>query len=893
MINIPDYRIASCFTRQMHIHGGSCIFIKKELEYVELTNLKIKSIEMVIECTGIYLPKINTTVVSIYRPPSGNFDCFLATLDDILSSLRKECTIVVCGDFNVNFLNHDDKNLKTMLDVFLTFGLKHTINEPTRIKKGSATAIDNIFTNTDEHRSNVINTALSDHHGQQLSIEVNALHHSSNIGNVVRRSYNDENAIHLKNQSQTIDWMAVVDRNSSNEGMAAFIQNFQTILDVACPKKRKTLTTRNKNSWISEEIKTKCRIKRQLYDGLLKGDCSVETYKKYCNELKLLILRTKQKINSEVLLKSNNKSKSIWTLVKKIIRKTDVQTFPIEEVAKKEGKAVKEVLNQLNDFFIRQAHVTSGDLDLNLDLKHVPKVSQSMYLTDTNPTEIYNIILSLKNTSAVGIDEMSTAGLKICAENLSEPISRLINLCFEDEVFPEQLKLSIVKPIYKSGDRLDIANYRPIAIIPVLSKIFEKILMSRMLVFIDKHDIITKRQSAYIKGRSTSRTVYFALNEVLEAISNSQKVAALFMDLSKAFDSVNHSILLAKLEKMGFRGKIHNIIKSYLQNRNQCVGISLDGQDILSEWMPVGKGVPQGSVLGPLLFLLYINDLPCVTNNLLGIFADDTSVIIRADTYEDLEEEIVETLERCAQWFSSNDLKLNIQKTQLLNFQLSAKSSINITFNNNVLTSVSHSKFLGILIDEQLNWKAHIDSLSNKTSSFAYALRTTSHSISIEAALSVYHAYVNSRLSYGIIFWGNSVDAPRLFRLQKACVRAMFKLKRRDSCKPVFKENRILTLAAIFVLECACFAHENYEEILQVREVHHNYPTRETETNNALRIPQSKFTRVHQNVVIQIVKIYKKVPCQVKQLPKKLFRKTLKNMLIESAPYTVPDFFNL
>lgn len=205
------------------------------------------------------------------------------------------------------------------------------------------------------------------------------------------------------------------------------------------------------------------------------------------------------------------------------------------------------------------------------------------------------------------------------------------------------------------------------------------------------------------------------------------------------------------------------------------------------------------------------------------------------------------------------------------------------------LTSNEHTKFLGLELDSTLNWKEHVDMLTRKISSMVYALRITSSQVHIEAALSVYHAYIASRLSYGIIFWGNSVDVNRVFVIQKSCIRSIFKLRRRDTCRNVFKQYRILTLPGLYIYECACFAKKHYSELMVQYVTDHKYNTREWK-KGSLRIPQTTSAKIYKSVVTQILRIYNHIPQRYKDLPLKSFKLNIKNILIDKCLYEAGEF---
>lgn len=862
------------------------------MEFRELVQLKQKSEELIIECSAVeIISKIK--IINIYRPPSGDFDSFIKILEDMLTSLIKSTTdyiIILCGDFNLDLQNKKDTKVKLFLDLLSTFDLKPTINEPTRIST-TETTIDNIFINTREYESKLLKNGLSDHFGIETHFCVNSLKNKKLNDYTASRFIVDDRLPQFKEKINNISWNEILIDKDPNLSTSRFIKIFQELLNEIFPKKLHKINSHEKAIWINEELRTRSKIKRQLYEEMLKGKVSKDTYKQYSRDLRKNIEEAKRNSHSNYILNSNNRTKATWDLVRNITGKDNYDRFQLENIRKcDDQKSKKETINEVNNYYIKICEEVGEYSRRNLSYVH--KNNNTMVLYETTPTEIYNIIISLKDTAAVGADEIPTKLLKYCAEDICTPLSEIINMCFSLAIFPDDLKKIIIKPVFKKGSKNDISNYRPIALISIIAKIFEKALLNRILDFTENYNIITGMQSAYIKGRSTVRAVYLGICNILEAISNKEKVVELFLDLSKAFDSVDHAILLEKMEIMGFRGNTYDIIKSYLQKREQCVMvIDSDGKYLYSDWVLVERGVPQGSILGPILFLLYINDLPNISKHLINLFADDTSLVIRAQTNDELITEVSTSLDILNDWYTRNNLKLNIDKTHLIRFSLKKELPLLVDYNNQTLTSTDHTKFLGIVIDPQLNWKHHIEYLAAKISSFTYALRMITKSVNEAAALASYYAYVNSRIKYGIIFWGNSVEANRIFKLQKTCIRSIFHLKRSDTCRILFKQKRILTLPCLYVYEGACFVKNNYVEFISRYEADHLYNTRDY-ASARLRIPQTPYSQVQRNVVTQLIKIYNHLPNNYKDLPFKHFKKKLMNFLISETFYSVSDFFN-
>lgn len=348
-------------------------------------------------------------------------------------------------------------------------------------------------------------------------------------------------------------------------------------------------------------------------------------------------------------------------------------------------------------------------------------------------------------------------------------------------IFPTYLKTTVVTPIFKKENTEDVRCYRPIALIPIMAKIFERVLYNNLIEYFEKNKIIIDNQVGFRKGKSVNTAMHQFLQKIITELDKKNQVTALYMDMTKAFDYVDHGLLLHKLEIYGVRGKALEIIKSYLSNRIQFTEITqlcpFTKTEIKYTSSPrcIKYGVPQGSILGPLLFLIYINDLPNAIEHPMVLFADDSTAIFTNNKNKNLELEIKDSLSKLIHWLTINNLKINLTKTHYMNFKNKNAKSIplSIVYNNATVSEVTSTKFLGIYIDSNMSWKTHVSSVCSKLHQFSYALYMLKKVSNQTTLLSAYHAYVGSTLSFGILYWGYSTDKEIAFKAQKKCIRSL------------------------------------------------------------------------------------------------------------------------
>ena len=420
---------------------------------------------------------------------------------------------------------------------------------------------------------------------------------------------------------------------------------------------------------------------------------------------------------------------------------------------------------------------------------------------------------------SIGPHSIPIQFLKIVADIVAIPLCRIINYSFTQGIFPDMLKIAKVIALFKAGSTEELNNYRPISLLPVFDKIIEKLMHRQLYTFLDEHDILFKNQFGFRKKCSTAHSLIEITEKIKESIDSGKFGCGIFIDLKKAFDTVNHKILLQKLEHYGIRGTILKWFESYLSDRKQYVFYN----GVSSDMKTVTCGVPQGSVLGPLLFLIYINDLPNISDKLqFFLFADDTNIYYESKDLKVLEKTVNEELKKLSLWLNLNRLALNVGKTNFVIFRSCQKvpnHNVTLLMNKKALQQKDHVKYLGVLLDQHLSWKYQIKSVALKVSRGLGIISKLKPFLKDKLIRTIYFSVVYSHLYYGIQAWGSAdpTTLNKLVILQNKAVRILsgkqyFQIYGQEpgplpSSEPLYKKLEILKIHDIYELSISNFVY--------------------------------------------------------------------------------------
>ena len=672
LFNIENYKLIRA-DRSYGRGGGVALYIHDSLTFKERPDLSVDGSEY------IFIEIINKQAKNIlvgvmYRPPHSNIDMFVDRLEESLSLISRENKIIyLMGDYNINLLPHALNNIGLrLLTTLSSYSLHPHINKATRITSITETLIDNIFSNifNENSQNGILYSDISDHLPIfVISPTIQLLKHES-MKYIYIRKETDANIQSFRADLLSESWVDVFNLVVANDAYDIFLNKLMYYYNKNIPLVRIKLNkNKAKKPWTTRGILRSIATSNRLYKKALrsKDDIDLNKYKKYRNKL-TSIIRLSRKLYYSNKIASTQNNNSLWNIIKDLTGKKKHINTTIN-VNGQDINNLNECANYFNKYFVDVCPTLASKIDAgnNHFSQYLLEPSEnSLFFTPTTIHEVISIVQSLKSSKSSGPDGLSMNLIKQIIHFIVSPLVHICNISLSTGSCPNLLKIAKVIPIHKKDDPSKLQNYRPISLLSSISKVFEKLVYKRLISFLNEHDILIPNQFGFRKNHSTDFALIKLCDKIIESLANKKHVIGVFMDLSKAFDTIDHTILLYKLEHYGIRGLALSWFEDYLKNRTQYVYYHSNSSSKLN----LTCGVPQGSILGPLLFLIYVNDIIKSSNTLTYIlFADDTNILYSHKNIDTLVDTVNHDLCNISIWFKCNKLSLNISKTNFIHFR--------------------------------------------------------------------------------------------------------------------------------------------------------------------------------------------------------------------------------
>lgn len=751
-LHIPNFSPPFRCDRVGRIGGGVAIYTRQGIPAVERKDLHVQGLEALwIEIT---VKSRKLLIGGFYRPPDANNNYWQLIEHSIDQAFSVNCdNIIVTGDFNIN-VQHTSNKLSRLIS---SYNGHQLINSPTHFTETTSSTIDIIFVKSAD---NVIKGFVSDPFIPNLTrfhcpVVCVLKCNKSKPSNYKRRIwlYDQGNYDEFRNQLSSKDWSFI--NNDNTDAVADEIAD--TILKCASntiPNKIVTIRP-NDLPHINNNIRKLIKTRRKLH-SIAKRVNTVEAwtnFKNARNKVTTEVRKSKSKHKDKLLEKLNTEnctSKDWYKTAKQMTKNKLGNQIPLLSINNTEASTNEQKANMLNDFFCSQA---------NIDDSHQPLPNINSFdggsLEDIviSEQDVKDAISQVDPSKACGPDLISPRLLREGSDILAKHLSIFFTKLVSSSAFPTTWKVANVTPIFKKGDPSTPSNYRPVSLLSCIGKLMERCIHTKLYNYVFSNRLITPHQSGFVKGDSTVNQLTLLYNEICQALDDGKEVKAVFCDISKAFDRVWHKGLILKLSSIGIKGPLLRWFPAYLSDRKQRVVVS----NSLSSLSNVTAGVPQGSILGPLLFLIFINDIVTDIDANIRLFADDTSLSVIVETPETAAHILNSDLQKITNWASTWLVDFNATKTESLLFSKKRNRPIHppLVMNNTPIATVKTHKHLGINFSDDAKWKEHITAVLNKAWRRLGILRTYKFLVSRKCLEKMYITFIRPLLEYGDVVWNN------------------------------------------------------------------------------------------------------------------------------------------
>jgi len=730
---------------------GICMFCKPDLQVINLENNVI--FDEYIFCK-IIVKDYTLFLGIVYRSPNSTYDNNLQ-LCNLLTYISNTCSssLVIVGDFNFPCIDwhlnrvEPASVIETMfLDRLEDLFIEQLILEPTRFRSGQRSNIlDLLLTNNVFFIQDVVYhepLGASDHVSLLIGINIkreDELH-------IPRRLYYKGNYTAINQYFDAIDWPVLFSNKSTQQCFDIFYEHVNLAVNTHIPISMKVASNKATKDWVNLEVKSASKKKRRAWNKLRKDNTN--------SELLLTEWRTTRNLSnsisdsaratyeSKVILDSKNNPKSFWSYVKKRTKKPgDVSCLMSPNNSLIQDDSEKATL--FNDYFV-SVFINEPDDNFFIDNTMHTSDVESIDAMNIDIDKIHNAIQKLNSSKAAGPDDIHAKLIKECCVPFSHIFYLLFRMSLQEGILPYQWKQANVKALYKKGKRTDCGNYRPVSLTSIICKLCESLIRDHLMLYLERNSLLSPHQHGFRSGHSCCTQLLEIMEDFTSYYDECLPYDCIYLDFSKAFDRVPHDRLLSKVFNIGIRGQLFQWIRNFLSNRVQRVCVN--GK--YSSWKNVTSGIPQGSVLGPILFTIFINDLPDNILSHMKIFADDTKVYNSVNNSVSLKHD----LDLLVQWTDKFLLPFNFEKCKVLHFG-KKNTCIEYQMEGNAISKDMTMKDLGVTFQNNLKFEEHIFRICATANSRLAIIKNTFHRIEKEGFLILYKSLVRPILEYCNLIW--------------------------------------------------------------------------------------------------------------------------------------------
>ena len=769
-LNIDGY---SMIRMDRNRHGGGVMFyVSDSLQYKQF-DIDTQNVESI--WINVTIDKKMHIIGNIYRPPRSDSNYYEAMLDIIEQATRSSDNVILIGDLNYDYRKDDSLATNPIHFIESMFEMKQLVDSPTRVTTETSTLLDVILSSVPDHHisTRVLPISMSDHFPVITILKsqqkLKAAHKTVRFRDfkhfVLNDFLNDLNARLLNDQN--------VHNNLNNECDVEkiWLQFKMTFLEVSeAHAPMKTMRMKNRYSpWMNDNILNQMYHRDYLHKKAIRSKCANDwnEYTTQRNNVTMLVKNEKRKYFEDELCKNVKNPKQFWKKINQLTGKNNHVTAPDDISAQ-----------NFNDFFSNIGHSVvndnvSNDRNESYEWKN-PACIYTFNFNQCTVGDVSKVIKSLGNDSSLDVLGFDTKLLYVASDCVSSIITKIINLSLSTAKVPRDWKYSRVTPVYKGkGNKDDMNNYRPISVIGHLAKVMEKVVQKQLLHYLLSNDLISIDQSAYRPMHNTQTALHRVIDSWIDNICDGLLTGICLLDIRKCFDTIDHMLLKEKLNYYGIKGVEIDWFSDYLKDRSQAVFHN----KMLSDKNNVTIGVPQGSVLGPILFMLFVNDIS--QNSDIGIcnlYADDTIVYCQGDSVQDVNGKLQNCVSYLNEWYISNKLSVNISKCEVMLISSSRRflsDDLEICIDGQNLKYVNCANYLGMKIDNHLTWNDYVNKLCSNVASKLNRLRRLQNTVSKDVLCKIYLSMIQPCIDYAISVWGQTsqYNILKIQRLQNYAAR--------------------------------------------------------------------------------------------------------------------------